>query len=113
MELHGSGKPEGPDPQERQGTIHCWGGQEEEGRTVTGNCLCPSVHMSTGSQRAGWLWLRPQAVRSYLLVYRRLGGSGTGCRQQEASCSFMGDWGLLVQATGGQAPLVWLRASGD
>ena len=35
--------------------------------------------------------------------------SGAGHRQQEASCSFTGDWALLVQATGGQAPLVWAK----
>ena len=29
--------------------------------------------------------------------------------QQEASCLFRGDWVLLVQATGGQASLVWAK----
>ena len=31
---------------------------------------------------------------------------GGAAGQGEASCSFKGDWALLVQATGGQAPLV-------
>ena len=38
--------------------------------------------------------------------------SGTGYGQQEVSCSFRGDWVLLVQATGGHAPLVWAKALG-
>ena len=40
---------------------------------------------------------------------RRRGSSGTGCGLQEASCSLKGDWVLLVQATSGQAPLVWAK----
>ena len=47
-----------------------------------------------------------------LWALREWGHSGTGCRWQEASCSFRGDWVLLMQATSVQAPLVWLRASG-
>ena len=40
---------------------------------------------------------------------RGWGGSVAGYRQLEASCSFRGDWALLVQTTGGQAPLVWAK----
>ena len=48
-----------------------------------------SLHQNVHSSEAGWLW------------------SGYGRRK--ASCSFVGDWALLVQATGGQAPLVWAK----
>ena len=48
--------------------------------------------MPKGSQRARQLWHR---------LWLR-----------EASCSFRGDWALLVQVTGGQAPLVWATGIG-
>ena len=32
-----------------------------------------------------------------------------GYRQREASCSFKGDEALLVQSSGGQAPIVWAK----
>ena len=54
---------------------------EEEGQAAIGNSLHWSMHM----------WL----CRGY--------GS------QEASCLFNGDKALLVQATGGQAPIVWAK----
>ena len=37
--------------------------------------------VAAGSQREGQLWHRLWAVRSHLLAYRRLSGSGTGCAQ--------------------------------
>ena len=48
--------------------------------------LFPCTH-TMGSQRVGQNWHRLQVVRGHLLR----------------------DWALLVQATGGQAPLVWAR----
>ena len=47
----------------------------------------------TGSQRAGHLWCKLWVTRSYLL-------------------GLVGDWALLVQASGGRAPLVWAKGSG-
>ena len=54
-----------------------------------GNSLHWSMHMPVGSHR----W----------------GISGTGYGLQKASCTFKGDWALLVQATHGQAPLLWAK----
>ena len=51
----------------------------------------------------------PQRARTCLWALRGQGGSGTGCRQKEASCSYRGDVVLLVQATSGQASLVWAK----
>ena len=45
-----------------------------------------------------------------LLACSRLGGSGKGHLQKEASCSYIGDWALLVQAASGQAPLVYAKS---
>ena len=79
---------EGPDC--RRGKAPCWERREEEGRTAIGisqrlACACPQVLRGWG------------------------GGSGAGYRHGEASCSFRGNWALLVQAAGGQAPLVWAK----
>ena len=38
------------------------------GADVIGNSLNQSMHMTTGSQRVGWLWLRLQVARRLLLV---------------------------------------------
>ena len=68
--------------------------------------------MPAGSQRARQYCCRSPMNRSHLLACSRLCGSGTGCTQREASCLFMGNWVFLVQATGGQAPLVWTKGIG-
>ena len=81
VECHSRGNPgEGLDPQERQGAI------VGEGKRSRADChrKLPTpqrAHMPTGSQREGQLWHRPRVVRTYLLVYRRLGGFGAGCGQ--------------------------------
>ena len=38
-----------------------------------------------------------------------LEGGAALCRLQVTRSSFRGDWALLVQTTGGQAPLVWAK----
>ena len=90
----GSGTPQQREPGRKsavagEGRRHCRGGREEEGRAAGGISLHQSTRLPLGSQRVGRLWRRPQAARSLLFIW--------------------GNWALLVQATGAQAPLVWAK----
>ena len=91
----GSGTPQQREHQRRsrsagEAGCHCWRGQGEEGWTTIGNSLHQSMRMPVG--------LEGGAALAQAMGWR------------EASCSFRGDWALLVQATGGQAPLVWAKS---
>ena len=57
----------------------------------------------------GCFWCKLPVYRSLLLACSRAGISDTDCPQRETFCSYMGDWALLVQATGGQTSLVWAK----
>ena len=91
-----SGSPWQREPRRRSGPSgaarrHCWGEQEEGGRTTIGISLrvCTCVHGHSEG-------------RSPLV--QAMGG-------KKPFAWAIGDWALLVQATGGQAPLVWAKGS--
>ena len=78
----------------------------EWGGSGTGQKWQEATHYFTGTQQ---LWHELHGARTQKLTYGGPGSSGAGCTGQEASCSFKGDWELLVQATSGLAPLVWAK----